>query len=288
MAHQRLNQEWYAGDKPTVAVLSSSRAAFSLFDLLVSIAVMAVLIAILMPSLAKAQESARRVKCAGQMQQVGYAMEMYANQWRQHLPPAIGIREDVERMIKSIYDRNDNNPDFPEWQADTMKARAGAPTSTFDMPADSTPSVVHWEGLGVLVHRQYLNHPEACYCPSHHGEHPHSRYASNWRNGTSTIRINYQYRVPGISAFRNQLNPRTTIVTDGMETKLDFSHVRGSNTLKVDGSVGWFFDGDGSLYESLPDDLSLIPGGKTGENGNRNPAWKRIDEQGSRSRRPGH
>lgn len=282
MAQTRLNQMWITGDKPRAGNLSPARAAFSLIDILVSISVMAVLIAILMPSLSMAQESARRVRCAGQMQQVGYAMEMYANQWRQHLPPATGIREDLERTMKTLFDREDFI-DLPEWQADTMKARADVPMPKIKVSDESAPKPTRWEGLGILVYREYLSHPEACYCPSHHGEHPLSRYSNDWRIGSSVIRINYQYRIPGISAFRSQLNPRTTIVTDGMETKTDFNHIRGSNTLRADSSVGWFIDIEGSLFDSLPDDLSMVPGGSLGDNDDRSPAWKRIDDQASRA-----
>ena len=94
--------------------------------------------------------------------------------------------------------------------------------------------------------------------------------------------------VPGTSPFRKDLNPRTTILTDGMRTKSDFNHVRGSNTLKVDSSVGWFEDIEGLIYASLPDEVIVSTPDAPSNPGtlpNRTPLWRQIDDQGSRPRR---
>jgi prepilin-type N-terminal cleavage/methylation domain-containing protein len=56
------------------------RRAFTLIELLVVVAIIAVLIAILLPSLGRAKANAVRVKCAAQLKQWGMVITMYAQE----------------------------------------------------------------------------------------------------------------------------------------------------------------------------------------------------------------
>ena len=58
----------------------SSRRGFTLVELLVVVAIIALLISILLPSLSSARESARTVKCAANQKQFVSANHMYANE----------------------------------------------------------------------------------------------------------------------------------------------------------------------------------------------------------------
>jgi prepilin-type N-terminal cleavage/methylation domain-containing protein/prepilin-type processing-associated H-X9-DG protein len=108
------------------------KAAFTLIELLVVIGIIAVLIAILLPTLARARESANRSACLSNLRQLGQAFNMYANQFKDHIP--LG-------QISDEY----------QWNYNANFANA---TKAF---------VTH---LGVLRDAHLLDGPKTYYCPS--------------------------------------------------------------------------------------------------------------------------
>lgn len=63
---------------------------FTLIELLVVVAIIAVLIALLLPTLAKARDQATAVACASNMRQIGIIAMTYRQEFDGYLPPAYG------------------------------------------------------------------------------------------------------------------------------------------------------------------------------------------------------
>lgn len=87
------------------------RLAFTLIELLVSIAIIAILAAMLFPVFSQARENARRTACASNLAQVQKAVVMYAMDWDECMPfesplylstPTFGTHVDLQPYLRSM------------------------------------------------------------------------------------------------------------------------------------------------------------------------------------------
>ena len=157
---------------PTGPLRSSAESAakrhgaFTLIELLVVVAIIALLIAILLPSLAAARERGRVVVCLSNLRSVGTAIRTYAMENGSAIP--FGPKAPPMRNSATFY------------------PITGSPTSLISL-WDGKPV-----GLGLLLANHLAQQPKVLFCPS--ADQPEDATAQLAMVGTSQAQCGYYYR----------------------------------------------------------------------------------------------
>jgi prepilin-type N-terminal cleavage/methylation domain-containing protein/prepilin-type processing-associated H-X9-DG protein len=162
--------------------ISLRRSGFTLVELLVVIGIIALLISILLPSLNKARESAKRTQCLSNLRQIGVFLNMYANQFKQQVP--LGFVSSGSTV-------------------------AAAGNNYFLSEASSTPDAdppkkVRYVGLGLFIKQGYVREGSTAaggtalmfYCPSFGGDqfHGFNSISNKWPPSLQSVRCTYSSR----------------------------------------------------------------------------------------------
>lgn len=234
-------------------------------DVLVSLTVIVVLMAILLPSLNAVKETSRRLICRSNVRQVGFGIEMFADDRNDRIPMRLKSADGLTGV------------EFGE-EENVLRYTTNAASRSSTPPADKSV----WVGLGELYVHQYLPVAEIFYCPSQRGEKRFSAYADDWKKPDGLLIANYSYRGEGPYGIArlSQIQPRrAALVADGVWADGDTNHHdEGLNLLRADLSVSWF--------TGIPAAVSALQGGgskdTTPEDQIRD-IWDELD-RGSRAR----
>ncbi len=191
--------------------------AFTLIELLVVVAIIAVLIAILLPSLTQARDSAKRVTCVAHLQQQGTALQMYRSDYAGRGPAA------------DYYDGN-----ISEWEGGWHKIQFGLLFSYVGEDWDTYRSDLK------------LTRPPIFACPMNVPALRYGVEARQWQpwNGWT----DYYMRPDTMFSFNDQTEGGRAAITDFVrelhpyyaDNPVDWNHFNGSNILYWDGHAEWW------------------------------------------------
>ena len=244
-----------------------SRHGFTLVELLVVIGIIALLIAILLPSLNRAREAAKRTACLSNLRQVHQSYMLYALSSKDDLP--IGVMGGGYQFNYMIWN-NDRYVAFGKlFEADFVKE-----PRIFYCPSDS--------GL----YYQY-DTEQNIYLPGVAGKAVRAGYSSRpiddegreilWTSlGTPPSKCQYagnkDRRVPKMTRFRNK-----AIFADITSTyeRVAQRHIKGLNVLYSNGGAKWV-----PIGGPIEDDLKQSPETFTNAaNAPQKDLWERLDKE---------
>ena len=249
----------------------SRRPGFSMVELIVVIAVVALLLSLLMPGLSRARATALKLMCAANERELGVGFMLYSE---------------------------DNAATLPESHFQTQHQFA-------DMSAITTGAVTHggdrnqtagFDGIGLLWKWRYIDSPNCLHCPANshrhtceanaevysgNGDAPETAYCNYHYTGHFTFESvrNESSNSKSDRMYRRMFHSRFVLSSDSLRSREDFSHGNGANLLYSDGSVGWSTP-DPRVIEAMPLEGMILENGNLNGNGWITNAWDHFDIDG--------
>ncbi len=202
------------------------RTAFTLIEVLVVVSIIALLVAVLLPSLKKARMQAKRTVCASNIKQIMTAIQMYASEYKGSIPHS------ADKINASLT--------WTAWHVDKdVSSRSG------------------WVHHGLLHGAHQLKDPAVFDCPAY-SEYPHT-FPEGWEtfvslNGYGKKATSYTYALNGqidryppgvrIRARQEELKSHEALLVDVFLARSArsqragvWAHFAGVNVGYSDGSV---------------------------------------------------
>ena len=218
-------------------ISSDSNQAFTITELLVVIAMLAVLVMIALPALAGVQNQAGRMQCANNLRQIGVGSMMYANEYRGWLPiTTIGGVNGGGKV---------NNLGGLHYSQYVYSG--GVPSSL--VPINSTPPASFYQNLGYLYRNGFAGRGNIFFCPDQwgtlSGADAYSPLLSTDASGTTRSSYAFNPRIVNATnaniarAYQNvsSLPPHKLFAVDYFAQITPHYREGGWNVLFTDGTV---------------------------------------------------
>lgn len=208
--------------KPVAARGPLGRRGFTLVEVLIAIAVVALLVVIMLPAIAMARASAKKLVCASQLRQLSLCMQLYAD-------------DNDGLLVESGFVSARTGEYYMPESANTLRTVSG-----------------HWDGIGKLNDLGYMDAPSVYYCPGHPGELVFDNYADLFAMPFGEIVAPYHYRAGGSEGLTRTyfLPPSRALVTDLLGVETGLNHMGGTNVLRANAGVTWVDDQTGRQASS--------------------------------------
>lgn len=141
---------------------AGKRAGMTLIEVLVTIAIIAILAGILIPVLALARDKARQIFCLNNQRQLALKANIWAQEHEDSLPPAGSFFTDIEAPRKILTCMNAGKDTFPAYTPNP--AAAGRSLGDFPNPSDVWLTA---DGAGGTVTPRHHGRAMASYVDSH-------------------------------------------------------------------------------------------------------------------------